>query len=789
MKILNIIVLIFYIIILNQCVREIKDNSKNILDLVELKYRHDDNFLELQSTLLKIQQNFYHSKKVSLSDVLTTGIKNVNAKEATGIDILKPWSYSKYFETKRDELALVYRSKNKIYYCKKRKMSFSDPCIINSILLISSVYKKDLKSISNHFINGVLEDIDPYSSILSEDEYQELKQLTQGEFAGMGLVVEEQISLPVVSEVLPNSPAEMSGLMANDVILKVNEQIIAFKKKPTMAKLIKSYFDNKAINIWVYRPSLKKIIKTKLNKDNIATQSVTAIPVYKRKDVLFLKIDSFTTTTSDEIYNEYLEHKKRVKYLILDLRNNPGGLYEQALKVSSLFIRKGQIVKIKTHNSSEKEYVSKNKKIPLPLLILINSTTASSSEIVTGCLKDHKRAIIIGTQSFGKASVQSIFELSHKQALKLTIAHYLTPKNHKIHNFGISPHIEALPLNLLGDEILEWGSIQQMEDTRKFKNKPPLKKIYYLNSSQRKENDISSLPAMKLYYPFSNTLQIEESLSHDPLVEKSIEIADKIFSKKNPQSIKEDDISKILKIKKERDSKYPEFQNSLRANFEIDKKYSIKFKSRKKITSGFIGYKIGANSNSDIIYSQTKIKHVSSDIYQIDFYIPRDVLTYISQFRGQNNKSIILSFKSTLNSRFEKSFGELKLSKIDYSFDTLNPKDNIIIKASLSKNEKKRITLSTELGRQIKNNNLYEIYPIVLTDSAIKASKRKFYYFKTDSNPLEIHLELSQNKLMKKSFVGLIGVLILKKSGELVGSLPLVEVKKKGDNIILKSFN
>ncbi len=300
----------------------------------------------------------------------------------------------------------------------------------------------DPKELIEKAIQGMVHSLDPHSALLSPDDFKELQVDTQGEFTGIGVSITMKDGFVTVISPIEGTPAYKAGIKAGDKIIKVNGKTAGDLRQAV--KMIRGPKGTEVV-ITIAREEVKKPIDFKIVRDIIPVESVkTAVlkPGYG-----YVWITNFRENTTDDLVSglEKLESAKvPLKGLILDLRDNPGGLLDQAIKVSDLFIEKGTILSIKGRGGKNTQIykASENKvKRDYPIVLLINGGSASASEIVAGALQDDKRALILGTTSFGKGSVQSVEKLRDGYGLKLTIARYYTPSGRSIQAKGIQPDI------------------------------------------------------------------------------------------------------------------------------------------------------------------------------------------------------------------------------------------------------------------------------------------------------------------------------------------------------------
>ncbi len=318
------------------------------------------------------------------------------------------------------------------------------------------------------FTNEYLHGLDPHSSFLNEKEYAELKGGTRGQFGGVGVVINDFHGMPFVREIVPNSPAHLAGVEPNDILIRVGDTRVNFNSIDDVLATIRSETQGGPLPVWLFRPRSRRVLKTLFSREEIPTHSVEKRHIPSHPNILHLKVTGFSSRTSQEIYDAYIkalsESQGALRALILDLRGNPGGLLDQAVQVSDLFLSRGKIVVTKSRYDTQNENATESRLVNLPVVVLINSSSASASEIVAGALKDSGRALVIGERSFGKGSVQSLFELPGFGALKLTIAHYFTPVGMSIQNTGISPHIEVRLAQLKEGEMWIAGSSEHRRE-------------------------------------------------------------------------------------------------------------------------------------------------------------------------------------------------------------------------------------------------------------------------------------------------------------------------------------
>ncbi len=290
-------------------------------------------------------------------------------------------------------------------------------------------------------INGMLQSLDPYSSYMSPEAFQNMNRDTKGEFGGLGIEITMEAGLVKIITPIEGTPADKAGVLAGDYIVKINGKQVKGMTLLDAVKLMRGKVGT-SINITVRRPEIEDEIKFKITRAIIKIREVSA---EIKSNIGYIRLRAF----NEQSHNQLIKQLKKITDnkldgYILDLRNNPGGLLSQAIKITETFLDGGEIVStkgrgkndIKIFNAKKGDKINKK-----PLIILINQGSASASEIVSGALKDHKRAILVGEKSFGKGSVQSIIRLKNRGGLRLTTAKYYLPSGVSIHEKGVEPDI------------------------------------------------------------------------------------------------------------------------------------------------------------------------------------------------------------------------------------------------------------------------------------------------------------------------------------------------------------
>ena len=295
-------------------------------------------------------------------------------------------------------------------------------------------------------INGLLQSLDPYSAYMSPEIFNEMQTETSGEFGGLGIEVGMEAGVVKVISPIDDTPASRAGLKAGDYIVKIEDTQVQGKSLSEAVDLMRGPVGS-SIELTVRRRGEKKALTFNITREIIKIQSVKADLL--ENDIGYIRLTSFNENSGEQIENkiEELEKNQNINAYILDLRNNPGGLLSQAIRISDFFLDNGEIVSTKSRQPSEnRKWFAKKGDLTdgKTLIVLINYGSASASEIVAGALKDHKRAIILGENSFGKGSVQSIIPLKNKGAIRLTVAKYYLPSGKSISEVGVSPDIEIV---------------------------------------------------------------------------------------------------------------------------------------------------------------------------------------------------------------------------------------------------------------------------------------------------------------------------------------------------------
>ena len=294
-------------------------------------------------------------------------------------------------------------------------------------------------------INGLLQSLDPYSAYMSPEIFNEMQTETSGEFGGLGIEVSMESGVVKVISPIDDTPASKAGIKAGDYIVKIDDIQVQGKSLSEAVELMRGPVGS-GIELTIRRRGEKKALNFNIVREIIEIQSVKSDLL--EKNIGYIRLTSFNENSGDQIKKKIneLENKDKVKAYILDLRNNPGGLLSQAIRISDFFLDNGEIVSTKSRKASEnRKWFAKKGDLTngKALIVMINYGSASASEIVAGALKDHKRAILLGENSFGKGSVQSVIPLKNSGAIRLTVAKYYLPSGKSISEVGVSPDIEV----------------------------------------------------------------------------------------------------------------------------------------------------------------------------------------------------------------------------------------------------------------------------------------------------------------------------------------------------------
>ena len=316
--------------------------------------------------------------------------------------------------------------------------------------VISIVQQYDVEDVTieeliNKALDGMMKNLDAHSSYLTEKDYKRLKVQTDGEFGGLGITVGMKDGALTVIAPIDGTPADKAGLKAGDIILKIDDKSTIGMTIDEAVSLMRGKVGD-PIDLLIVRKGEVKPLSVHIVRDIITIESVYTKII--NKDILYIRVASFDKKVVEDVTKEIKKRKASTKGIVLDLRNNPGGLLDQAVGLVDIFVDDGVIVSQKGRREVEtKTYTAhaSNTLSKVPVVVLINGGSASASEIVSGALQDHRRAVLVGEKSFGKGSVQVILPITQTEAIKLTIARYYLPNGRTIQAVGVTPDVEVVP--------------------------------------------------------------------------------------------------------------------------------------------------------------------------------------------------------------------------------------------------------------------------------------------------------------------------------------------------------
>lgn len=387
----------------------------------------------------------------------------------------------------------------------RRVELFSDTLAIIQAEYVEETQPKDL---IYGALKGMLSALDPHSQFLDPDTYNELKVDTEGKFGGLGIEITIKDGLLTVVTPIEDTPAWKAGIKANDRIVKIDNELT---RDITLMEAVKKMRGKpgEAVSLTILRESEKKILEFKIVRDIIKIKDIKEARVLE-EGIGYIRLVEFRENTAQDI-NATLQEltKNGMDAFILDLRNNPGGLLEVAVKVAEKFIDKDKVIVSTKGRQAQQNMQFASRSIHpilnLPMVILINEGSASGSEIVAGCLQDYKRAIILGTKSFGKGSVQTVIPLSDGSALRLTTSKYFTPLGKAIHGNGVMPdivveegRIELSPQNDLMQEKPQ-NVFEELEKKDKENPEEKSEKPFDYKSDNQLMRAVDVLKAIRFY--------------------------------------------------------------------------------------------------------------------------------------------------------------------------------------------------------------------------------------------------------------------------------------------------
>ncbi|MCK9472582.1 S41 family peptidase [Sulfurimonas sp.] len=314
-----------------------------------------------------------------------------------------------------------------------------------SIVEQYNVDNVNIEELIDKALAGMMNNLDAHSSYLSQKDYKNLKVQTNGEFGGLGITVGVRDGALTVIAPIEGTPADKAGIKAGDIILKIDKKSTLNITIDEAVSIMRGKVGT-PIELMVVREGENKPLTIKIVRGIITIESVYAKSI--GNDIQYIRVTSFDKKVVEEVAKAIKKRKSSTKGIVLDLRNNPGGLLDQAVGLVDIFVNKGDIVSQKGRNKADDEIYSaksENTLTNVPLVVLVNGGSASASEIVSGSLQDHKRAIVVGQNTFGKGSVQVVLPITEEEAIKLTIARYYLPSGRTIQALGVKPDIEVFP--------------------------------------------------------------------------------------------------------------------------------------------------------------------------------------------------------------------------------------------------------------------------------------------------------------------------------------------------------
>ena len=303
----------------------------------------------------------------------------------------------------------------------------------------------DQSEVMDSAINGVLQSLDPYSAYMSPELFKSMQTESKGEFGGLGIEIGMEAGVVKVIAPIADTPAEKAGIKAGDYIVRINDEQVQGKSLMEAVKLMRGPVGT-SIELTIRRRNVKKSLTFNIKRQIIEVKSVEAKLLGNKKNIGYVRLKSFNENSDKQFFKKIRKFESGNKLIgyIIDLRNNPGGLLSQAISITDFFLNDGEIVSTKGRKVSEtrKFFARMGDGVKgKPVVVLINNGSASASEIFAGALKDHKRAIIIGENSYGKGSVQSVIPLQNGGGIRLTISKYYLPSGKSISEVGVSPDI------------------------------------------------------------------------------------------------------------------------------------------------------------------------------------------------------------------------------------------------------------------------------------------------------------------------------------------------------------
>jgi len=372
----------------------------------------------------------------------------------------------------------------------------------DSLTLIQSEYVDDTKpkDLIYGALNGMLSSLDPHSQFLDPDTYNDLKVDTEGKFGGIGVEITIKDGLVTIISPLEDTPAWRAGLKPGDRIVRIGKEITRDMSLNDVIKKMRGK-PGTELNITILREKEEKLLEFKIIRDIIKIKDIKEAKILQ-DNIGYIRLVEFRENTNQELENALNNLKKQgMDSLILDLRNNPGGLLDSAIKVTERFLEPGKLI-LTTRGRHDKQissYTARNTQpiLNIPLVVLVNEGSASGSEIVAGALQDYRRAIIVGQKTFGKGSVQSVIPLSDGSALRLTTSKYFTPRGRSIHGEGITPDIIVEEEEILPEEKTRRQKVEEIFEEIESEKQTKEQKDYLSDAQLMRALDL--LKGIKIY--------------------------------------------------------------------------------------------------------------------------------------------------------------------------------------------------------------------------------------------------------------------------------------------------
>jgi carboxyl-terminal processing protease len=353
---------------------------------------------------------------------------------------------------KRVLISIIMLASVSAYSAKDQKSKFEQLELFNKVynMIQNQYYRKvDRQKLIEGALTGMMNTLDPHSAFLNDNLFEKMKNDTSGEFGGIGIEVTQKDGYLYIITAIDDTPAFYAGLKGKDKIVEIDhESILGLTLEQSIEKMKGK--SGKKLTLGIVRDGESGVKHFVVKRERIKVKPVKYELI--SNNYAFLRLTAFQSHSTEALVEALKNLKKKskkkggIKGIVLDLRSNPGGLLDQAVSIASLFLKEGVVVSTESRDESNKDirYVKKTgyKDLNTPIVVLINGSTASASEIVAGALQDHKRALIVGKQSFGKGSVQTVVPLDEKVGVKLTIAQYMTPLKRKIQAIGIKPDVD-----------------------------------------------------------------------------------------------------------------------------------------------------------------------------------------------------------------------------------------------------------------------------------------------------------------------------------------------------------